>query len=157
MNGSALKMFLIIPQHGFYKSRKKHFLVYLSNLRDVATHHQSLDSLVLFNKNLGPVVITKANQIVWFKFGNVHLLDILNSLGETTNIDSLPEAHKSKQTKGFFPSEGYNHPGKTVKAGNCHLPQQNMIMNAEKWSEWMNCTVSTSKKFVVRRCGDVGM
>ena len=44
-----------------------------------------------------PTVRKKANQFVSFKFGDIHLLEIMNFLGG----DSFLKAYKTKETKGF--------------------------------------------------------
>ena len=59
-----------------------------------------------------PTVIKKANQFVFFKIGDVQLLDIMNFLGGTTSIDSFLKAYKTAETKGFFPYEWFDCPQK---------------------------------------------
>ena len=50
-------------------------------------------------------VIKKANLFVPFKFGDIQLLDIMNFLGGATSLYSFLKAHKTKETKCFFPYE----------------------------------------------------
>ena len=52
-----------------------------------------------------PTVIEKAIQFNSFKFGDIHLLDIMNFLGGATSLDSFLKAYKTNETKGFFPYE----------------------------------------------------
>ena len=58
------------------------------------------------------MVITKANQFISFKFGDIQLLDILNFPGGATSLDSFSKASKTSETKRFFPYEWFDHPDK---------------------------------------------
>ena len=58
---------------------------------------------------------TKANQFISFKFGDIHLLDIMNFLGGATSLDSFLKANKTSETKGFFPYEWFDHLEKLQK------------------------------------------
>ena len=60
-------------------------------------------------------VIKKANQLVSFKFGDIHLLDITNFLGGATSLNSFLKAYKTKETKGFFPNKWFDCPEKLNK------------------------------------------
>ena len=55
-----------------------------------------------------PTVIKKASQLVFFNFGDVLLLDIINFLGGATSLDSFLKAYKTEETEGFFPFEWFN-------------------------------------------------
>ena len=59
-----------------------------------------------------PIVIETANQFVSFKYGDVQLLDIMNILGGETSLDSFLKAHKTSETKGYFPYEWFDCPQK---------------------------------------------
>ena len=54
-----------------------------------------------------------------FKFGDVQLLDIMNFLGGATSLDSILKAHKTAETKGFFPYEWFDC---AQKMNNSELP-----------------------------------
>ena len=55
------------------------------------------------------MVIKKANHFVFFKFGDVQFLDILNFLGGATSLDSFLKAYKPNETKGFSLMNGSTH------------------------------------------------
>ena len=75
---------------------------------------------ILFNERImEPTVNKKANQFVFFKFGDVHLLDIMNFLGGATSLDSFLKAYKTAETKGFFPYDWFDCP---QKMNNSELP-----------------------------------
>ena len=59
-----------------------------------------------------PTIIKKANQFDSLKFGDVQLLDIMNSLGGATSFDSFLKAYKTEETKVFSPYEWFDNPGK---------------------------------------------
>ena len=63
-------------------------------------------------RDIEPTVIKKANQFIWFKFGDIQLLDIINFLGGATSLDSFLKAYKTSETKRFFPYEWFDHPDK---------------------------------------------
>ena len=62
----------------------------------------------------------KANQFVPFKIGDVQLLNILNSLGGATSLDSFLKAYKTSETKSFFPYGCFDCP---EKLNDTQLPQ----------------------------------
>ena len=66
----------------------------------------------LNERDIEPTVIKKANQFIWFKFGDIQLLDIMKFLGGSTSLDSFFKAFKTSKTKGFFPYELFYHPEK---------------------------------------------
>ena len=68
--------------------------------------------ILVNEQDIEPTVIKKANQFVSFKFGDIHLLDILNFLGGATSLDSFLKAYKTKETKGFLPYERFDCPEK---------------------------------------------
>ena len=68
--------------------------------------------ILVNERNIESTVIKKANQFISFKFGDIQLLDIMNFLGGATSLDSFLEAYKTSGTKGFFPSEWFDHPDK---------------------------------------------
>ena len=52
----------------------------------------------LFNeKEIEPSVIKKANDFVFFKFGDVQLLDIMKFLGGASTLDSFLKAYKASE------------------------------------------------------------
>ena len=57
-------------------------------------------------------VIKKVNQFISFKFGDIKLLDIMNSLGGATSLDSFLKAYRTSETKKFSPYEWFDHPDK---------------------------------------------
>ena len=75
--------------------------------------------ILINERNMEPIVIKKANQFVSFKFGDVHLLDIMNFLGGATSLDSFLKAYKTAETKGYFPYEWFDCP---QKMNNSELP-----------------------------------
>ena len=70
-------------------------------------------------RDIEPTVIKKANQFVFFKFGDNQLLDIMNFLGGAISLDSFLKAYKTKETKSFFPYEWFDCP---KKLNNKELP-----------------------------------
>ena len=64
-------------------------------------------------------LIKKVNQFVFFKFGDIQLLDIMNFLGGATSLDFFLKTYKTKDTKGFFPYEWFDCP---EKKNNKELP-----------------------------------
>ena len=66
--------------------------------------------ILVNERQIEPAVIKTANQFVSFKFGDVQLLDVVNFLGGTTSLDSFLKAHKTEETKGFFPYEWFDNP-----------------------------------------------
>ena len=68
--------------------------------------------ILVDDRGIEQTVIKKANQFVSFKFGDIHLLDIMNFLGNATSLDSFLKAYKTKETNGFFPHNWRNCPEK---------------------------------------------
>ena len=68
--------------------------------------------ILVNDRDIEPTVIKEANQFVSFKFGDIHLLDIMNFLGGATSLDSFLKAYQTKETKGFFHNEWFNCPEK---------------------------------------------
>ena len=60
-----------------------------------------------------PTVIKKANcqenEFILFKFGVFQLLDIINVLCGATRLDSIWEASKTSERKGYFPYEWFDY------------------------------------------------
>ena len=75
--------------------------------------------ILVNEQDLEPTVIKKANQFVFFKFGDIQLVDIMNFFGGATSLDSFLKAYKSKKTNGFFPYEWFDCP---EKMNNKELP-----------------------------------
>ena len=82
--------------------------------------------ILVSERVIEPTVIKKANQFVSFKFGDIQLLDIMNFLGGATSLDSFLKAHKTKETKGFFPYEWFDCP---EKMNNNKLPPYNSFFS----------------------------
>ena len=57
-------------------------------------------------------VIKKANDFIFFKFGDVQFLDIMKFLGGATTLDSFLKAYEASETKRFFPYEWFDNPDK---------------------------------------------
>ena len=68
--------------------------------------------ILVNERNIEPTVIKNANQFISFKFGDIQLLDNINFVGSATSLDSFLKAYKTSETKGFFPYERFDHPGK---------------------------------------------
>ena len=64
--------------------------------------------ILISQRDLEPTVIKEANQLVSFRFGDIHILDIMNFLGGATNLDSSLKTYKTNETKVFFPYEGFD-------------------------------------------------
>ena len=85
----------VLPVFGFNRAKnhlnliKSYLLPILVNERDIET-----------------TVITKANQFISFKFGDIELLDKMNFLGGATSLDSFLKAYKTSETKRFSPTNG---------------------------------------------------
>ena len=60
-------------------------------------------------------LLKKAKQNISFEFGDLQLLDIMNSDGGATSLDSLSKLYKTLETKRFFPWELYDHPDQNAK------------------------------------------
>ena len=69
--------------------------------------------ILVNERHIELTVIKKANQFVSFKFGDIQILDIMNSLGGATSLDSFLKSYKTKETKGLFPYEWFDCPEKT--------------------------------------------
>ena len=82
---------------------------------------------ILINERImEPAVIKKANQFVFFKFGDVQLLDIMNFLGGATSLDSFLKAYETSKTKGLFPYERFDCP---QKINNSEFPPYNAFFS----------------------------
>ena len=68
--------------------------------------------ILVNERDIGPTVIKKVNQFIWFKFSDSQLLDIMNVLGGATSLDSFLKAYKTSETKRFFHHEWFDHPDK---------------------------------------------
>ena len=56
--------------------------------------------------------VTKANDFISFKFGDVQFLDIMKFLGGATTLDSFLKFHKASKTKKFLPYGWLDNPEK---------------------------------------------
>ena len=77
--------------------------------------NSSLLPILVNERDIEPTVIKKANQFISFKFGVIQLLDIMNFLGGATSLDTFLNAHRTSETKRFFPYEWFDHPNKMQK------------------------------------------
>ena len=76
-----------LPDFGFY-----------SAMYDINLIKSCLLRILVNERQIDPTVIKKANQFVFFKFGDVHILDISNFLGGATSLDSFLKAYKTEET-----------------------------------------------------------
>ena len=53
---------------------------------------------LLNDRTIQPTVIKKASQFIFFKFGDIQFLDILNFLGGAASLDSFLKAYQSEET-----------------------------------------------------------
>ena len=60
-------------------------------------------------RDIGSIVVGTANEFVSLKSGDIQLLDSLNVLRGATNLEFLPRAYKTVQTKVFFSHRKSNH------------------------------------------------
>ena len=58
--------------------------------------------ILVNDRDFEPTVTKKANQFLFFRFGDIQLLDIMNYLGGATSIDSFLKAYQTKKTKDFL-------------------------------------------------------
>ena len=101
---------------------QEHFERYCNNLPvsgfnsakyDINLIKSYLLPILVNERDIEPTDIRKAEQFfVSFKFGNIQLLDIMTFLDGATSLDSFLKAHKSKETKSFFPYERFDCPKK---------------------------------------------
>ena len=100
---------------------KQHFERYVSTLPvfgfnsgkyDLNLIKSYLLPYLIYERDIRPTVIKKANHFVSFKFGDVKFLDILNFLVGATSLDFFLKAYKTNETKGFFPYERFDSPNK---------------------------------------------
>ena len=68
--------------------------------------------ILINERNMEHILIKKAKQFVSFKFGDVQLPYIKNSVGGATSLDSFLKACKTSENKGFFPYEWFDCPQK---------------------------------------------
>ena len=75
--------------------------------------------ILVYQRNIGPTVIKKANQFISTEIGDIQLLDIMNYLGGATSLDSFFKAYQTSETKIFFPYEKFDHPDKMQNTKLC--------------------------------------
>ena len=83
-----------------FNSAKFHIKMIKSYLFPILVNEQQIE----------PAVIKKSNKFVFFKLGDVQLLDIMNILGGATSLDSFLKAYNTEETKGFSPMSGSTKP-----------------------------------------------
>ena len=76
--------------------------------------------LNLIKSYLLPILVNERDieptvKFIYFKLGDIQLLDIMNFLGGATSLDSYLKAYKTSETKGFFPYDWFAHPDKMQK------------------------------------------
>ena len=98
---------------------QEHFARYCSTLQvfgfNSARFHINLIKSYLLpilvnERQIEPAVIKKSDRFVFFKLGDVQLLDIMNILGGAISLDSFLKAYKTEETKGFSPMGGSTIP-----------------------------------------------
>ena len=87
----------VLPVFGLYSAKY-----------DINLIKSCLFPILVNERGIEPTVITKVNQFVSSKFGDIQLLDIVNFLGGATSLDSFLKAYKTKETKGFFRYEWFD-------------------------------------------------
>ena len=60
---------------------------------------------LIFDKEIEPTVIEKANDFISFKFGDVQFLDIMKFHGGAKTLNSFLKAYKASEIKSFSPYE----------------------------------------------------
>ena len=75
--------------------------------------------ILVIVRDIEPTVLEKANQFVYFKFGDIEQLDIMNFPGGATSLGSFLKAYKTNETKDFFSNEWFDCP---EKMNNKELP-----------------------------------
>ena len=98
----------VLPSFGFNSAKY-----------DINLIRSLLLPILVNERHIQPTVIKKANQFVSSKFGDIHLLNIMNFLGGATSLDSFLKSYKTIETKGFFPYEWFDCP---EKMNNKELP-----------------------------------
>ena len=89
-----------------------------------------LHFFLLSERDIVPIVIKKAYQLVLFNFSNVQILDNSKFLVGVTNLGSFLEAQRTSETKRFFPYECFNNPDEiTTKKIPSHKAFQNKLQN----------------------------
>ena len=91
--------------------------------------------ILLNERDIRPTVIKKANQLISFKFGEIHLLDILNVIGGAKSLESFLKAFKTSEKKSFFTYEWFDNPDKMQ---NTKLPPYDVyyieLRSCSSWS-----------------------
>ena len=104
--------------------------------------------LILVNeKEIEPTVIKKANQFVFFKFGNIQFLDIMKFLGGATSLDSFLKAYKTSETKGYFPHEWFDN---VEKLSHQSLPSYDAFYNRSRNCNPLNKTFSDFQNHLLK-------
>ena len=93
---------------------------------DINLINSYLLPILINERNMEPIVVKKANQLVSFKFGDVQLLDLMNFLGGATSLDSFLKAYKTAETKDFFPYEWFDCP---QKMNNSEIPPYDAFLS----------------------------
>ena len=68
--------------------------------------------ILVNERDIEPTVTKKANKFIWFKFGDIQLLDLMNFPGGATRLDSFLKAYDNSETKGFSTYDWFDHPDK---------------------------------------------
>ena len=94
------------------------FCITLPNFEFFSTRYDNnhikcyLIPIYVDGRYIEPIVVVQANQLLWFKFGNVQLPDFLNFLRSATIFDSILKADKMSERNGTFPYEKFSRPDK---------------------------------------------
>ena len=68
--------------------------------------------ILVNERDIELTVITKTDQFILFKFGDIQLLDVMKIRGGATNLNPFSKANKTSDKKGFFSYEWFDCPGK---------------------------------------------
>ena len=63
--------------------------------------------ILVYERDIKPIDIEKADKFIWFKFGDSQLLDIMKFHGGRASLDSALQAYKTSDTRVFFPTNGF--------------------------------------------------
>ena len=99
---------------------------YIGAKYDINLIKSYLLPIPIIERNMEATVIKKANQFVFFKFGDFQLLDNMNFLGGATSFNSFLKPYKTSDTKGFFPDEWLQCP---QKINNSELPPYDAVFS----------------------------
>ena len=109
------KQLIDLPEHLEHYCNVLSIFGFNSAKNDLNLIKPYLLPILVNESNIEPTVIKKANQLISLKIGDIQLLEIMNFLGGATSPDSFLKAHKTSETKSFFPYEWFDHRDKVQK------------------------------------------